>query len=93
MQQYAKSIALPLYVYKKSIIEQYFGTDEVKIEAWKGKPVHGWHPSESYHDNVNNVASNYYMITGRMFPEWESHLLAMHDQVVPTRSKLFKVYC
>jgi hypothetical protein len=61
-------------------------TPEEKIQRWMEKPLHGRHPHEVSQEHVDNRASNYWLTSGQMFPETEGFLLAIQDQVIPTRN-------
>ncbi|XP_050514746.1 uncharacterized protein LOC126889989 [Diabrotica virgifera virgifera] len=63
-------------------------TKDEKVRAWMGKPLHGRHPNEVSQDYVDNIASNYWLTSGKMFPETEGSLLAIQDQVIPTKNYL-----
>lgn len=63
-------------------------TEQQKLETWMGKPLHGKHLYAISQDHVDMKASNYWLIAGQMFPETEGTMLAIQDQVIPTRSYL-----
>ncbi|XP_044757776.1 uncharacterized protein LOC123315935 [Coccinella septempunctata] len=57
-------------------------------EEWKAKVLHGRYPNNLENNNVNKKESLTYLKAGYLFPETEGRLLAIQDQVVPTRSYL-----
>ena len=59
---------------------------ESKMQKLIGKPLHGRHQNEVNHDYVDISASNYWLTSGRLFPETEGFMLAIQDQVIPTRN-------
>ncbi len=59
-----------------------------QLQRWREKPLHGRHLNEITQDYVDTSASNYWLVSGQMFPETEGFLLAIQDQVVPTRNYL-----
>uniref|UniRef100_A0A6P7H095 Uncharacterized protein LOC114342846 n=1 Tax=Diabrotica virgifera virgifera TaxID=50390 RepID=A0A6P7H095_DIAVI len=59
-----------------------------KMRTWMGKPLHGRHLNEVNQEYVDSRASNYWLVSGKMFPETEGFLLAIQDQVIPTRNYL-----
>lgn len=77
----------PLLLRQQEVLG-YHKTDEEKMRIWMEKPLHGRHPNEVTQDYVDNAASNYWLTSGRMFPETEGFLLAIQDQVIPTRNYL-----
>uniref|UniRef100_A0A6P7FWF2 Uncharacterized protein LOC114334905 n=1 Tax=Diabrotica virgifera virgifera TaxID=50390 RepID=A0A6P7FWF2_DIAVI len=58
------------------------------MRTWMGKPLHGRHLNEVNQEYVDSRASNYWLVSGKMFPETEGFLLAIQDQVIPTRNYL-----
>ncbi|XP_044760844.1 uncharacterized protein LOC123318291 [Coccinella septempunctata] len=57
-------------------------------EVWKAKALHGRYPNNLENNNVNKAESLTHMKAGYLCPETEGRLLAIQDQVVPTRSYL-----
>ncbi|XP_045463805.1 uncharacterized protein LOC123673363 [Harmonia axyridis] len=57
-------------------------------EEWKAKVLHGRYPNNLDNSNVNKKESLTYLKAGYLFPETEGRLLAIQDQVIPTRSYL-----
>lgn len=55
---------------------------------WKSKVLHGRYPNALENNNINKKESLTYLKAGYLFPETEGRLLAIQDQVVPTRSYL-----
>ncbi|GBP03614.1 hypothetical protein EVAR_73639_1 [Eumeta japonica] len=65
---------------------QQLSTNSVKLEIWMGKPLHGRHPCEISQAHVDTRASNYWLVAGQLFPETEGFMMAIQDQVIPTRN-------
>ncbi|CAG9834848.1 unnamed protein product [Diabrotica balteata] len=63
-------------------------TKNEKMRTWMGKPLHGQHPNEVSQHHVDNIASNYWLTSGKMFPETKGSLPAIQDQVIPTKNYL-----
>lgn len=57
-------------------------------EEWKAKALHGRYSNNLENNNVNKAESLTFMKAGCLFPETEGRLIAIQDQVVPTRSYL-----
>ncbi|XP_045463785.1 uncharacterized protein LOC123673343 [Harmonia axyridis] len=57
-------------------------------EEWKAKVLHGRYPNNLDNSNVKKKESLTYLKAGYLFPETEGRLLAIQDQVIPTRSYL-----
>ncbi|XP_044760181.1 uncharacterized protein LOC123317642 [Coccinella septempunctata] len=60
-------------------------TVEELIEEWSSKALHGRYPGCLKKENINKKESLTYLTAGYLFPETEGRLLAIQDQVVPTR--------
>lgn len=60
-------------------------TVEELIEEWSSKALHGRYPSCLKKENINKKESLTYLTAGYLYPETEGRLLAIQDQVVPTR--------
>ncbi|GBP07352.1 hypothetical protein EVAR_71102_1 [Eumeta japonica] len=75
-------------LYASSPTVQHISTNCDKLELWKSKPLHGRHPNEASKDNVDNKASNHWLVAGCLFPETEGFMIAIQDQVIPTRNYL-----
>ncbi|XP_044759165.1 uncharacterized protein LOC123316918 [Coccinella septempunctata] len=58
---------------------------EERIEEWSAKALHGRYPSHLGSEEVDGVESLTYLRAGYLFPETEGRILAIQDQVVPTR--------
>ncbi|XP_044760203.1 uncharacterized protein LOC123317662 [Coccinella septempunctata] len=56
------------------------------IAEWSAKALHGRYPSHLKSREVEKVESLTYLRAGYLFPETEGRLLAIQDQVVPTRT-------
>ena len=63
-------------------------TEQEKMQTWIGKPLHGRHANEVQQEYVDIAASNYWLTSGQLFPETEGFLVAIQDQVIPTRNYL-----
>lgn len=63
-------------------------SDLTRFNDWMGKALHGRHPNEMSQDHVDMEASNYWLISGVLFPETEGFMMAIQDQVIPTRNYL-----
>lgn len=79
--------ATPLKL-REQEVPLYHKTDQEKIRIWLEKPLHGRHPNEIGQDYVDSISSNYWLVSGKMFPETEGFLLAIQDQTIPTRNYL-----
>ncbi|XP_044760151.1 uncharacterized protein LOC123317612 [Coccinella septempunctata] len=55
------------------------------IEEWNSKALHGRYPSNLKGKEVDESESLTYLRAGYLFPETEGRLLAIQDQVMPTR--------
>ncbi|XP_044760879.1 uncharacterized protein LOC123318334 [Coccinella septempunctata] len=55
------------------------------MEEWRSRALHGRYPGHLESGDVNKVESLTYLRAGYLFPETEGRLLAIQDQVVPTR--------
>ncbi|XP_045466652.1 uncharacterized protein LOC123675347 [Harmonia axyridis] len=58
---------------------------EQLIEEWNAKALHGRYPGCLKKEEVNRVESLTYLRAGYLYPETEGRLLAIQDQVMPTR--------
>lgn len=58
------------------------------FDSWKSKPLHGRHPNELYASNIDLLVSNSWLSFGNLFPETEGFMVAIQDQVLPTRNYL-----
>lgn len=63
-------------------------TELQRIEAWKAKALHGRHPEDLSANAVDVEASNAWLTEGQLFPETEGFMVAIQDQVIPTRNYL-----
>ncbi|XP_044758044.1 uncharacterized protein LOC123316095 [Coccinella septempunctata] len=59
-----------------------------RMEEWNSKALHGRYPGHLKSEEVNEVESLTYLRKGYLFPETEGRLLAIQDQVMPTRMYL-----
>lgn len=57
-------------------------------EAWKKKALHGRYPAILDAQEVDSTWSNHYLKKGQLFPETEGFIIAIQDQVLPTRNYL-----
>ncbi|XP_045480887.1 uncharacterized protein LOC123685276 [Harmonia axyridis] len=55
-------------------------------ERWHGMTLHGRYPEALKNNNVNKEQSLEYITAGYLYPETEGRLVAIQDQVVPTRA-------
>lgn len=62
-----------------------------KINQWMSKPLHGKHIFAISKENINTDASNYWLKAGQLFPETEGLMIAIQDQVIPTRNYLRRI--
>lgn len=63
-------------------------TTQERKETWRKKALHGRHPTSMDSENVDKVWSNHYLKAGQLFPETEGYIIAIQDQVIPTRNYL-----
>ncbi|XP_044748928.1 uncharacterized protein LOC123309723 [Coccinella septempunctata] len=61
-------------------------TTEMLIQEWHSKALHGRYPGCLKNNQVKKKESLTYLTAGYLFPETEGRLIAIQDQVVPTRS-------
>lgn len=59
-----------------------------KINIWRTKPLHGRHLNEVSQAHVDKSASYSWLTSGQLFPETEGLMLAVQDQVIPTKNYL-----
>ena len=57
-----------------------------RMETWTQKALHGRYPNEISQDNVDKAASLAWLTEGSLFPETEGFMIAIQDQVVPTKN-------
>ena len=62
------------------------GTEANKILEWKSMALHGRHPHDLSNPNVDKKASNAWLKRGELFPETEGFVIAIQDQVIPTKN-------
>ncbi|XP_044757798.1 uncharacterized protein LOC123315955 [Coccinella septempunctata] len=55
-------------------------------QSWKSKSLHGRFYASMQQEEVDVTKSNTYLTQGYLYPQTEGTLLAIQDQVVPTRS-------
>ncbi|XP_045483794.1 uncharacterized protein LOC123689040 [Harmonia axyridis] len=55
-------------------------------EEWNGRALHGRYPGNLNSDIILKTESLTYLTAGYLFPETEGRLVAIQDQVVPTRA-------
>ncbi|XP_044762031.1 uncharacterized protein LOC123319227 [Coccinella septempunctata] len=58
---------------------------ERRKQSWQAKPLHGRFYASLHQSEVDTLNSNTYLSQGYLFPQTECTLLAIQDQVVPTR--------
>lgn len=61
-------------------------TIEKKKESWAQKALHGKHPAIMLKENIVKHVSYSWLQKGELMPETEGFLLAIQDQVIPTRN-------
>ncbi|KAL3273358.1 hypothetical protein HHI36_014806 [Cryptolaemus montrouzieri] len=61
-------------------------TPEERMNEWKAMKLHGRYPRVLESDNVDKRESVNFLMAGYLHPETEGSLLAIQDQVVPTRA-------
>lgn len=61
-------------------------THDSLMEEWHSKPLHGRYPEVLKEKRVNKDLALTYLKSGYLFPETEGRLIAIQDQVVPTRA-------
>lgn len=66
--------------------QQNIRTTEELVEEWSSKALHGRYPSCLKKQEINKKESLTYLIAGYLFPGTEGRLLAIQDQVMPTRA-------
>lgn len=69
-------------------IQTHHQTNEEKMQIWKEKPLHGRHINDADQDTVDTLASNYWLVSGQLFPETEGFVMAIQDQVIASRNYL-----
>lgn len=58
---------------------------ESRMEEWSAKALHDRYPGHLKSKEIDKIESLTYLRAGYLFPETEGRLLAIQDQVVPTR--------
>lgn len=61
-------------------------TPEQVTQEWHSKALHGRYPGSLEKSNVDKKESLTYLRAGYLFPETEGRLVAIQDQVIPTRA-------
>lgn len=61
-------------------------TLEQLSQEWRGKALHGRYPGSLGKSEINKRESLTYLRAGYLFPETEGRMVAIQDQVIPTRS-------
>nr|CAI5864221.1 unnamed protein product [Callosobruchus analis] len=61
-------------------------SQQVKIDTWSQKALHGKHRYRVTQDYVNEQQSYTWLHDGQLFPETEGFMLAIQDQVIATRN-------
>ncbi|XP_030754980.1 uncharacterized protein LOC115881577 [Sitophilus oryzae] len=57
-----------------------------KIATWGAKELHGRYPNELDQHHIEKAASLHWLTSGYLYPETEGFIVAMQDQVIPTRN-------
>ncbi|XP_044765520.1 uncharacterized protein LOC123321825 [Coccinella septempunctata] len=63
-------------------------TDEELKHEWRSMALHGRYPGHLEKEEINKTESLRYLRAGYLFPETEGRLMAIQDQVMPTRMYL-----
>lgn len=66
-------------------------TTQMRMDQWRAKAMHGQHAHDLDRPNVDKKASNAWLMVGELYPETVGSLLAIQDQVVPTRYYLKRI--
>lgn len=64
----------------------YLNTEEDKMEHWMKKELHGRYPAILLQDHIDYNASCKWLCSGNIFSETEGYIVAIQDQVIPTRN-------
>ncbi|XP_037930235.1 uncharacterized protein LOC119664965 [Teleopsis dalmanni] len=59
---------------------------QCKEQAWAIKPLHGRYYRSTNADNVDKIMSHKWLTCGTLFAETEAFMIAIQDQVIPTRN-------
>ncbi|XP_036348061.1 uncharacterized protein LOC118757459 [Rhagoletis pomonella] len=78
----------PLNLSEFSAIELISGTQHIQslMQDWKMKAVHGRYPHALDAPEVDNAASNEWLIHSGIYAETEGFMIAIQDQVIATRN-------
>jgi hypothetical protein len=60
--------------------------EKAKIETWRSKELHGRYPAVLRLEEVDSNLSCAWLCNGNIFAETEGFMIAIQDQVVPTRN-------
>ncbi len=72
----------------KTDLEITITSPQEKISRWMSKELHGRHINEINQEYIDVQASNFLLESGQLFPETEGSMIAIQDQVIPTRNYL-----
>lgn len=64
---------------------------EQLLEEWHNKALHGRYPGHLKSNNIIKSESLTYLKAGYLFPETEGRIVAIQDQVVPTRAYIKRI--
>lgn len=59
-----------------------------EIDSWKQKALHGAYPAAVANPNVDQEMSYKWLSIGYLYPESEGFMIAIQDQVIPTKNYL-----
>jgi hypothetical protein len=60
--------------------------DDVKIQAWKAKELHGRFINQLNQQGIECCASNKWLNYGQLYPETEGFMIAIQDQVIEAKN-------
>lgn len=69
-------------------MNQQQSTLETEMVKWKQKALHGAYPAAIANENVDVDMSYKWLTVGYLFPETEGLIIAIQDQVIPTKNYL-----
>ncbi|KAF2895313.1 hypothetical protein ILUMI_10868 [Ignelater luminosus] len=60
--------------------------NKTKKEQWENKQLHGQHPYYLKQEDIDEAASDMWLMEGRLFPETEGFIIAIQDKVINTKN-------
>jgi hypothetical protein len=66
-------------------------TAQEKISRWMSKELHGRHINEVNQEYIDVQLTNSWLQSGKLFPETEGFMIAIQDQVIPTRNYMKRI--